>query len=150
MYLYFWDNRWAWGLGYPKTEPFFKASSLWLIWAICLTIKHLTVKFGTESDDPSGKTEDGFLAGTDVNDLIELYTVVPILIIQWWRHKKCEDRRVLEFELDETKWDVASYIKRREAIYTYESAIILVVGLSKLTIHHLASLASLFGYHSET
>ena len=144
--MYFWDNRWAWGLGYPKTKPFLKESSLWLIWALCLTIK----QFVTESYDPSGKSGDGFLAGADVNDLIELYTVVPILIIQWWRHKKCEDRRVLEFELDETKWEVASYIKRREAIYTYESYILLVVGLSKVTIHHLSSLASLFGYRLET
>ena len=109
-YLYLWDSRWCWGLPYPPR-------TCWL-WAVVL-VANLINLTQLAADLTAPRT------------LLTLLTLPPLASL-FVRHQSIESKRVLPFVTDEDTLRIGHYLKRRQVVYTHESALVLIIGLVKV------------------
>ena len=110
VYLYMWDNRWAWGLPFPERPSW--------VWVGLLALK--AVSYG--------------------NALWHWHQLVLFMLIftMALRQRAVENVRYMPFRLDEDKHRIGHYFKRRDALYTHQAAALLLVGFIKvgLSVYH--------------
>ena len=55
------------------------------------------------------------VGSADVRDAVSAL----ILLSMWWRQRTIEDRVWLSFNIDERKFGVGEYLRRKEALYSW-------------------------------
>ena len=128
IYLYIWDNRWLWGLrSLPRT------SWLWImliginIYKIVIYIEKLRNEEGKNNSAIQARSIPD---GAVLCDIFSLICCISLFIRQRW---SIESKKVIQFlDLqDEDKWLIGHYLKRREALYTWQATMLYVIGLSR-------------------
>ena len=120
-----WDSRWLWGLPHLQ-HP----SSLWLLCAILSTAKlacHISaIKHSVETREDEMVNE---FTITDWRDIVAIIVLVSL----WWRQRMIEQRQWLSFRINEAELHVGSYLRRKEALYTWQARVLLLIGFIKIT-----------------
>ena len=116
IYLYIWDNRWVWGL--PNIR---KTSVLWTL----SIIMHLgtLIEVTKKEFDLTHITDNNPLLIDLVSNLLCLW----LFIRQRWT---IENRKFLTVDfIDEDEWKIGHYLKRREAVYTWQAHLLFLIGI---------------------
>ena len=114
LYLYIWDSRWLWAIPYPARTSFLTGA--------CALIRLYTL-FIEEQQENSKHLLGNAMFSMTVNAI-----ALSLLIMLFIRQLGFESKRVLSFKIDEDKHKIGHYLKRREALFTWQGTLLVFLG----------------------
>ena len=114
LYLYIWDSRWLWAIPYPSRTSYLTGA--------CALIRLYTLLIEEQQEQTK------HLLGCAMFSMTVNAIALILLLMLFIRQLGFEAKRVLSFKIDEDKLQIGHYLKRREALFTWQGTLLTLLG----------------------